>query len=79
MIQDADDILVYVESEQAELDRTTWLGYDPVGESSDSSSPGSPANATPREAISATVQTMTRGAREIPGLVATREQAPTGP
>lgn len=28
MIEDADDILVYVESEQAELDRTTWPGYD---------------------------------------------------
>ena len=27
-IEDADDILVYVESEQAELDRTTWPGYD---------------------------------------------------
>ena len=28
MIEDADDILVYVESEQAELDRTTWPGYE---------------------------------------------------
>ena len=28
MIEDADDILVHVESEQAELDLTTWPGYD---------------------------------------------------